>query len=212
VFNSPALRRVIRRDLGHAEGVVRGERERKEEIAESIRPLKKLRPLRFVAVQRPQFPLGPSGDRASHVKLGRDPRTPRQDERSELRMRGIELVDLRFEANDVPRLDPVRGRFGPRRHSELRLSDVELVLESEDRRCDVRERRRKVRFEEPELGSELVERPVRANARRILLYPRTTGETRGASVAGPGVEARDTLISGRQGSASSGELSPWTGQ
>ncbi len=65
---------------------------------------------------------------------------------------------------------------------------------------------------EPEPGTELVVGAVGAQAERVLLYARTTGETGGSAVARTSVETRDVLASGRPGSSSNGELSPWTGQ
>jgi len=192
--------------------MVRREGEGEQQVAQSIRPLEKFDALRFGPMQRPQFTLGPTGDRACHVELGRYARAARKYERPELRMRGVESVDLGLEARHVPRFDPVCRWLCPGSDRQLGLCNVQLVLQPANRRGDVPEGRWKVSFEHSELRAQLVERAVRADARRILLYARTTGETRGASVAGTGIEPRDTLISGRQGSASSGELSPWTGQ
>jgi hypothetical protein len=86
------------------------------------------------------------------------------------------------------------------------------VLEPTDDRACVRQRLGQLALDDPELGAELVERPVRADARGVLVYARTTGETGRTSVARSGIEARDGLSSGRHASASSGLLRPWTGQ
>jgi len=67
-------------------------------------------------------------------------------------------------------------------------------------------------LQEAQLSPQLVERPVRANATRILVYPRPMGKTGRSAVARTGVETRDVLASGRQGNWSKGELRPWTGQ
>ncbi len=86
------------------------------------------------------------------------------------------------------------------------------MLEPADEATEVLERRGKARLELAEVGPELVEGAVRADARRVLVYARTMGETGRSAVARAGIETRDDLASGRQGNWSKGELRPWTGQ
>jgi hypothetical protein len=125
---------------------------------------------------------------------------------------GAGRVDLLFESGDVTTLQDVRRR--PDRGRQLGLRDEQLVLDPEKLGAErvARAVVREVRADDPELGSELVERAERADPQRILGYPRATNETGLSAVAGAGVKPRGIRASGRPGSASKGELKPWTGQ
>jgi hypothetical protein len=109
-------------------------------------------------------------------------------------------------------LDSVRRRSPPRAHCEFGLRDEQLVLQPPDQAAEVVQTGRQARLDLTEVGPKLVERAVRADAHRVLVYPRTMGETGRSAVARTGVETRDDLASGRQGNWSKGELRPWTGQ
>ena len=63
-----------------------------------------------------------------------------------------------------------------------------------------------------EKGSDFVEGAERPDAWGVLGYPRATNDTGLAVVTGAGIEPRGNRASGRPGSASRGEPSPWTGQ
>ncbi len=128
------------------------------------------------------------------------------------RMVLVEVVDVGFEAANVPLLDAMRRGSTLEGVGELRLGHEELVLEPADDGSDVRERLGELAGYEAEKRPELVVRPVSPDPRGILLYAGATGKTGRASVARPGIETRDTLASGLHGSWSRGELSPWTGQ
>ena len=124
----------------------------------------------------------------------------------------IEAIDVRFEPTDVALLDPVRGNGGRRPPGKLGLADVELVLEPSQDRTELGQPFGEIGDRESEVGPELVERPVGADAGGVLVYARTTGETGRSSIARAGVETRDALASGRHCNWSKGELRPWTGQ
>lgn len=63
------------------------------------------------------------------------------------------------------------------------------------------------------MGVQLVERAERPDPRRVLRYAGTTKEAGRTGIPGAGVEAgRGYRTSVRQGSASSGDDSPWTPQ
>jgi hypothetical protein len=127
-------------------------------------------------------------------------------------MRRVPPVDLVLEARHMTRFDAMgRGRTA-RGDGELGLGDEQLVLEPANEATKVLERRGQARLELAEVGPELVEGAVRADACRVLLYARTMGETGRSAVARAGIETRDDLASGRQGNWSKGELRPWTGQ
>jgi hypothetical protein len=98
------------------------------------------------------------------------------------------------------------------RDGEFGLGDEQFVFEPEDESTQLIEGWGKRSLEEPEVGPQLVEGAVGADARRVLVYPRAMGETGRSAVARTGVETRDVLASGRQGNWSNGELRPWTGQ
>jgi hypothetical protein len=127
-------------------------------------------------------------------------------------MSGIPTVDLVLETLYVTRFEPILRGFPSRADRELGLGDEQLVLQPSDKRTEIVEGGGQARLDLAEEGPELVEGPVGADARRVLVYPRTMGETGGSAVARTGVETRDVLASGRQGNWSNGELRPWTGQ
>ncbi len=127
-------------------------------------------------------------------------------------MARFETVDVALEAVDVPLLDALLRRARRRRARELRLGDEQLVGEAADDRSDLGELARELGEDQAERGAELVEPAVGADAQRILRYARPAGKSGRSTVARPSVEPRDTLASGRPGSSSRGELSPWTGQ
>jgi hypothetical protein len=112
----------------------------------------------------------------------------------------------------VPRLDPMGRRLAARRGRQLRLGDVDLVMQAEQELGDLRMIRAEEGLRETEVAPQFVERSVGADARVVLRYAATTGESRLSPVAGAGVEPRTILASGRPGNMSSGELNPWTGQ
>jgi len=194
------------------ESGVGGEGHREQEVAQPIGPPEELRADRFSPVESPEFPLGPAGDRAGDVELGGHGRPAGEDERVQRGVTAIEPVDRRLETDHVAGFDPMGGRGGGRRDGELGLGDEELVLELADDRSEVVERRRQRGLEEPQVGAELVEGAVGADARGLFRYARTKCETGRPVVTGTGVETRDVLASGRQGNWSNGELRPWTGQ
>jgi hypothetical protein len=124
----------------------------------------------------------------------------------------VEPVDLLLEALDVPGQDRRLRTRSRRRPRELGLGYEQLVAEPADDLADVRGAVGQEARREAEPGAELVVRAVGADAERVLLYARATRETGRAAVARTGIETRDALASGRPGSSSRGELSPWTGQ
>jgi hypothetical protein len=163
-------------------------------------------------VQRPEFAFGASRDGARDVERGARRRPSGKDEGRQGRMGRVPSVDLAFQAGDVPRFDAVLGWSTTGSDRELGLGDEQLVLQPADQRTEVPEARGEARLDLAEVGPELVEGAVRADARRVLVYARTMGETGRSAVARTGIETRDALASGRQGNWSNGELRPWTGQ
>jgi len=208
----PALDVVPRRGLGDPEGMVRGEREREEEVGEAVRPGEQGRVDRLLAVQRDQLLLGPARDRAGDMEGRGGGRPAGKDEGRERRVLRVEPVDLRLQALDVPAGDR-RGRTGRRRSAgKLRLGDEQLVPQPAKDLADVGKPVGDQAQREAQGGAELVVRPVGAEAGGVLRYARTAGQTGRSTIARTGVETRDALASGRPGSSSNGELSPWTGQ
>ena len=207
-----SLRRVIGRDLGDPEREVRAQGEGEEEVAEPVRPLEKLGALRFGPMQAPELPLRTPCERSGPVQVRRG-RGSGGEHKGAQGLDGLGvLVDVGFQATNVASLDTTRGRSLTRRCGELALGEEELVLETSDERTDVRQRVGELRFDDAEAGREFVEGAVGLDAQRVLRYPRATDETGLAAIPSAGVEPRSARASGRQGSSSSGELSPCTGQ
>ena len=159
-------------------------------------------------MERPELPFRPPGDRSRHVELGGRWGPAGEYEGSQRGMQRIEPVDLTLDLGHVPREQHVFRGFPTRADRQFRLRDEQLVLKPADDGAIRVERRGKQRLEPAELGAELVQRAVRRDAEGVLRYARTMGEAGRAVVAGPGIETRDDLASGRQGNWSSGELSP----
>lgn len=86
------------------------------------------------------------------------------------------------------------------------------MLQSDEEGADLRLPGGERRLGGAQEGAELVERAEGGDPRGRLAYAGTAVETGLAAVAGPGIEPRTVRASGRQGSASIGELNPWTGQ
>lgn len=192
--------------------MVRRESEREEEVGEPVRPGEERGVDRLRGAQAHELTLGAAGDRASDVQGGRGRRPPREDEAGERGMLRVEPIDLSLEPVDVRLAD---GRHALRRAGgtrELGLRDEELVAEALEELPFVGERLGELAQGEAEPGPELVVGAVGADAERVLRYARTTVETGGTAIPRAGVETRDVLASGRPGSSSKGELSPWTGQ
>src|SRR5208282_1276266 len=103
------LDRVIGRDLGDAEGLVRRERKGEKKRAQTVRPAEKRGTERFSAVERPQLPLRPARDRPSHLEHRTGSRTTREHEVVQLRMRRLELMDVGLEPFNMAGRDGVVG-------------------------------------------------------------------------------------------------------
>ncbi len=163
-------------------------------------------------MEGPELPLRPAGYRPRDMERGRGRRSPREDEGRQRGMGRIPTVDLVLQSFHVTGLDAVLRRSSARAHRELGLCNEEFVLQPAHELTQVVQLRGEARLHLTEVSPELVEGAVRADARRVLVYPRTMGETGRSAVARTGVETRDVLASGRQGNWSNGELRPWTGQ
>ncbi len=122
------------------------------------------------------------------------------------------LIDIRFEPANVARFDAARGWGLTRGRGELALREEELVFEASKERPDARQRVGERRLDYAEARRELVEGAVGLDSERVLRYARPTDETGLAVIPGASVEPRIARASGRQGSSSSGELSPCTRQ
>ena len=192
--------------------MVRGQREREEEVGQAVRPREEDRVHGLLPVEADELPFRPSRDRAREMERRRGGRPTREDEPLQGGMAGVELVDLLLEALDVAGRDLRPGSGSVRGPRELRLGDEQLVAQPPHDLAEVPEAARQQAVREPEPGAQLVVGAVGAEPGRILRYPRTTGETGRSAVTRTGVETRDVLASGRPASSSSGELNPWTGQ
>jgi len=127
-------------------------------------------------------------------------------------VRSLELPDVGLQTGYMTGLDLLPRLPAVRRRGELCLGNVEFVLQATHHGSDLREIRRQLDRDETEVRTELIVRAVGAEPKGVLPYARATGETGRSMVARTGIETRDALASGRPGSSSSGELSPWTGQ
>jgi hypothetical protein len=192
--------------------VIRDEGQREEEVAQPVRPGQKLVPLGLRTMEGPELPLGPPRDRPGDVQERGRARPARENEGVDRRVTLVEMVDVGLQSPNMAVFHSVGRRPTPGGRGELRLHDVELVLQPSDELANVAQRVGELRNDEPEVGPELVVGTVGPDPEGVLLYARTTDETGRASIARPGIETRDTLASGRHGSWSRGELSPWTGQ
>lgn len=162
-------------------------------------------------MKRYELAFGAARDRAGDVELGARGAAAGEHERRDRIEGPDEPVDLLLGAGDVPGLDPMlRGR-STRRRRQLRLGDEQLVLQAQEDRREVRSVWRQLARGAAQMGAQLVERAERREAGSVLGYAGAAQETGLAAVAGTGVDPR-SLASGRPGSASSGELRPWTGQ
>ena len=122
-----------------------------------------------------------------------------------------EAIRIVLEPPDVSGLDSV----GPLRRgtgrSDLAVGDEHFVREPAEERLLLRPVG-KERFRYAELGRQLIVAAKGADPRRRFVYARTTSEAGLPAVTGAGIEPRGTRASGRQGSVSSGDPSPWIGQ
>ena len=124
---------------------------------------------------------------------------------------GRESVGVLLEPLNVTRLDPVSVLSRRARSSDFAVRDEDLVGQPTEERLRLRPAGQEG-FGYAQLGRELVVTAQGADARRGLVYAGTTSEAGVPAVTGAGIEPRGIRASGRQGSASRGDPSPWMGQ
>jgi hypothetical protein len=119
-------------------------------------------------MQPPERAFGATGDRAGDVQLGRRRGSPGEHEGPQLGVERVEPVDLLLQADDVPTLDPMDGRWSTGGHRQLGLCDEELVLDLPERRGPVGKFGWEDGDGEAELAAQFVERPVGRDAVGVL--------------------------------------------
>jgi len=163
-------------------------------------------------VKAPELAFRSAREGPGPVQVGRRRRTRREHERAQ-RLDGVGVpIDIRFEPANVACFDSARRRSLTRRRSKLALREEEFVLEASEERSDFGQGVRKRAFHYAEARGELVEAAVGLDPEGVLRYACPADESGLAAIPGASVEPRIARASGRQGSSSSGELSPWTGQ